>query len=76
MVIDTASVLGSFVHRAGAGDGLSDPGRVAQGGGLYGAYLIDRFTQSLNATTTEIRFLLSTWNPYNTLLMSALVTVT
>jgi hypothetical protein len=34
VVIDTESTFGNFVHRAGATDGLSDPGRVAQGGGL------------------------------------------
>jgi Domain of unknown function (DUF4185) len=66
---------GEFMHRAGSGDGLSDPGREREWGGEYGPYLIDRYTKALPADEAGPRvqayFVMSTWNPYNTVLMTA-----
>src|SRR4051794_21263214 len=69
-VYETETALGQFIHRANSGDLLSDPGRERTGGGVYGGYLIDRFTQPIDTTTAQFYFLMSTWNPYNTVLMT------
>ncbi len=74
-VYETETALGQFVHRANSGDMLSDPGRESAGGGLYGGYLIDRFTHPIDSTTAQFYFLMSTWNPYNTVLMTGTLTM-
>jgi hypothetical protein len=72
-VYDTDTGLGQFIHKRNSGDKLSDPGTEDQGGAVYGGYLIDRFTQPIDNLSARIYFLMSTWNPYNTVLMSAKV---
>jgi hypothetical protein len=67
---------GFFMHRKDGDDGLSDPGRIGEWGGEYGPYMIDRFTREIDVggqgvKQAQIYFVLSTWNPYNTILMTA-----
>lgn len=61
------------MHRGGSDDGLSDPGREGVGGGVYGPYPISRYTRPNQDGSTTMFFVLSVWNPYNTMLMSAIV---
>jgi len=69
---------GHFMHVANGDDGLSDPGREHEFGGEYGPYLIGRYTGSVDADGPGMRqariyFVMSTWNPYNTVLMTAVI---
>ena len=59
---------GHFMHAPGAEDAVSDPGREQEWGGEYGPYLIPRFFTGDQATTT-IFYTMSTWNPYQVVLM-------
>jgi len=72
-IFDFIGALGKFVHRANSGDGLSDPGREDVGGGPYGPYIIGPYTTRIDNGVTRMFFVLSVWNPYNTMLMSAVV---
>ena len=56
-----------FAPRSGC-DFLSDPGRLTTYGGIYGPYPIPRFTSATPAGAA-MYFTLSTWNPYNSILM-------
>lgn len=60
---------GAILHAANEPDGLSDPGREHEWGGEYGPYVIDRFTRALPGRRAAVYFVLSTWNPYNTVEM-------
>ncbi len=51
-------------------DSVHDPGREREWGGEYGPYLINAYTTGGGGRTT-IFFLMSTWNPYTTVLMQA-----
>jgi hypothetical protein len=51
-------------------DAVHDPGRETTYGGAYGPYMIARYTKG-DAQSTTIYFVLSTWNPYNTVLMKS-----
>ncbi len=51
-------------------DAVHDPGREAVWGGEYGPYLIARFARG-EADRTTIYFVMSTWNPYNVVLMKS-----
>jgi hypothetical protein len=51
-------------------DSVHDPGRENVWGGEYGPYLISRFTTGDQSRTT-IYYVMSTWNPYNTVLMKS-----
>jgi hypothetical protein len=64
---------GHFMHVPNGSDSLSDPGREHEWGGEYGPYLVDRFTTRVDDNTARVYFVLSTWNPYNTVLMTATV---
>ncbi len=71
---------GKFMHissqfKADA-DKLSDAGREAEWGGEYGPYLMARFTKALPATGLlprgcRIFYTLSTWNPYQVMVMQS-----
>jgi len=50
-------------------DGLSDPGREDEWGGEYGPYVIDRYTRAVAKGRAAVYFVMSTWNPYNTVEM-------
>jgi hypothetical protein len=69
---DTHAGYGHFMHRAqghGQEDALSDPGREADWGGEYGPYLLPRFS-ALHEGVWTIHYTLSTWNPYQVVVMS------
>lgn len=51
-------------------DSMQDPGRENDYGGEYAPYMIPRFFKG-DANDATIYFLMSTWNPYNTVLMKA-----
>lgn len=51
-------------------DSVHDPWREREWGGEYGPYLISRFTTG-DGTRSTIYFVMSTWNPYATVLMEA-----
>lgn len=51
-------------------DGFHDPGRQDEWGGEYGPYIIPRFTTG-DANACKIYYTLSTWNPYQFVLMSS-----
>ncbi len=66
-----------FIHRAvtpsqPACDSLSGPSRLDVEGGSYGPYVISRFTSgdSVRGTSTFF-YVMSTWNPYNTVIMKS-----
>ena len=63
---------GKFMHisrkHPRTDDALSDPGREDDWGGEYAPYLIDRYATGTPNRTT-LYFVLSTWNPYNVMLM-------
>jgi hypothetical protein len=69
---------GHFMHVKDGADTLSDAGRKHEWGGEYGLYLIHRYTRGVASSDAAIRqaqvyFVLSTWNPYNTVLMTATI---
>jgi cysteine-rich repeat protein len=66
-VADRAYCNYLFAPRSGC-DSLSDPGRLTTYGGIYGPYPIPRFTSATPAGAA-MYFTLSTWNPYNSILM-------
>jgi hypothetical protein len=53
-------------------DYVYDPGRATDWGGEYGPYVISKFAKG-DSTQTTIYFVLSTWNPYNTVLMKSIL---
>jgi hypothetical protein len=60
---------GALMHVQNGPDGLSDPGREDEWGGEYGPYVIDRYTRALRGNRSAVYFVMSTWNPYNTVEM-------
>jgi hypothetical protein len=72
-IFDADAAFGHYIHVAGRHDGLSDQDRGDEGGGVYGPYLINRYTRLNDDGSTKMFFVLSVWNPYNTMLMSTLV---
>jgi hypothetical protein len=48
---------------------VSDPHSTDQAGDAYGPYLISRFTRGAPGGTSDIYYLMSTWNPYTVVLM-------
>ena len=66
---------GKYMHvsskfERGPHDKFSDPGRESEWGGEYGPYLIPRFTRG-DAAHCRICYTLSTWNPYQTILVES-----
>ncbi|HMV67096.1 MAG TPA: DUF4185 domain-containing protein, partial [Myxococcota bacterium] len=49
-------------------DAVCDPGREGTWGGPYGPYIVARHTAG-DAREATLHFVLSVWNPYNTMLM-------
>ncbi len=49
-------------------DAVHDPGRERETGGPYGPYVISPYTTG-DMTRTTIYYVMSTWNPYNIVLM-------
>lgn len=56
-------------------DSVHDPGRENTNGGEYGPYIIAPLTTGDDSGST-IYYTLSTWNPYNVMLMSSRITLT
>jgi hypothetical protein len=71
---DESVGYGKLMHRMNEEDGLYDPGRLGEWGGEYGPYIIHRFTRDASVPgggrRAQIYFVMSTWNPYNTVLMT------
>lgn len=70
-----------FIHRAvtpsqPACDSLSGASRLDVAGGSYGPFFISRFTSgdSVRGTSTFF-YIMSTWNPYNTVIMKSSILV-
>lgn len=64
-----------FMHDAQCGcDSLSDPNRGGEWGGEYGPYIIPSFTTG-DRFSLNIHYTMSTWNPYNVMLMRSTVRV-
>jgi hypothetical protein len=64
---------GTFMHvewKTNRMDSFHDPRQEERWGGEYGPYLIGRFTRG-DARRSTIFFTMSTWNPYQVVLMSA-----
>jgi hypothetical protein len=66
---------GKYMHasgepKSGPPDHLSEPGRENEWGGEYGPYLIPRFTRG-DDHHCRICYMLSTWNPYQAVLMES-----
>jgi hypothetical protein len=57
-------------------DDVSDPGRENEWGGEYGPYVVSRLSAEATGDEGEVVFVLSTWNPYNTVLMGSRVRAT
>jgi hypothetical protein len=74
-IFDAGAAFGHYIHVKDAADGQSDPGREGEGGGVYGPYMISRYTQPNDDGSTTMYFVLSVWNPYNTMLMSAIMRI-
>jgi len=75
-IFDLDAAYGDYIHRAGSRDGLNNPGPPHfedESGNAYGPYLINRYTRPSQDGSTTMFFVLSVWNPYNTMLMSAIV---
>lgn len=53
-------------------DLFSDPNRHPRGAGVYGPYIIKRFCSG-DAQSCNIYYTMSTWNPYQVVLMGSLV---
>lgn len=51
-------------------DKVHDAGRENEWGGEYGPYVVERFTRGVKGRAT-IYYVLSTWNPYNTVLIKS-----
>jgi hypothetical protein len=64
-----ATGYGALMHVKNGPDRLSDPGREDEWGGEYGPYMIDRYTRGSPDRRTAVYFVMSTWNPYNTVEM-------
>jgi len=68
-----------FIHRGVTSsqpvcDSLSSIDRLGDGGGNYGPYFISRFTTGNEAQlTSTFYFVMSTWNPYNTVIMKSTI---
>jgi hypothetical protein len=62
-----------FMHdpQGKCGDRLTDPHSPQTAGDPYAPYMITRFAEGVAGEHADIYFLMSTWNPYNVVLMKA-----
>ena len=56
-------------HQLSRCDEIHDPGRADEFGGEYGPYQIPRFSREVEGGGALVYFVMSTWNPYNVVLM-------
>lgn len=71
VAFDPADGYCAFMHASWASemcDSVQDPGRDNEWGGEYGPYILERFTRG-DASSATLYFVMSTWNPYNTVVM-------
>lgn len=64
----------SFMNQAGCTT-LSDPHNPGTAGDPYAPYIIAKFHKGEEGRYSDIYFLMSTWNPYNVVLMKARLTL-
>ncbi|CAN5631381.1 hypothetical protein BH11ARM2_BH11ARM2_05930 [soil metagenome] len=72
-LFDPKDGYGKFMHISWKDrkvDSVNDPGRENEYGGEYAPYMIPRFFRK-NEKGARIYFVMSTWNPYNVVLMRA-----
>jgi hypothetical protein len=69
VLFDPQQGYGKFMHAPGK-DTVNDPRRENDHGGEYAPYMIPRFFKKTPDGAT-IYFVMSTWNPYNVVLMKA-----
>jgi hypothetical protein len=70
VLFDPKDGYGKFMHASNGPDRMADPYRQKEYGGEYAPYMIPRFFRKTKEGVA-IYFLMSTWNPYNVVLMRA-----
>jgi len=75
IIFDPKDGYGKFIHSPGK-DNIYDKGRNRHSdwGAVYGPYQITPYTTGIKSRYTKIYFTLSTWNPYQVIQMSAIIT--
>ena len=76
LVFDPADGYGQFMHAPGrdnVADRMFGCDRSGEYGGEYGPYQVTRYATGVTDVYTKIYFTLSTWNPYQSHLMSAVI---
>jgi hypothetical protein len=75
IVFDPSEGYGRFIHQPGM-DNLNDRDRdgPSDWGDIYGPYQMAPYATGIKGRYTKIYFTLSTWNPYQTIQMSAILT--
>jgi hypothetical protein len=56
------------MHIKDKSDGLGDPNRAEEWGGEYGPYIMSRYTSGADGHC-RIYYTMSTWNPYQVMVM-------
>jgi hypothetical protein len=74
VIFGGADGFGQFIHQPGVDHTQEGFGRdrSREPGGVYGPYQITRYTRR-NDGGTQIYFTMSTWNPYQVMLMTAIL---
>jgi len=75
IIFDPKDGYGKFIHSPGK-DNIYDKGRNRHSdwGSVYGPYQIPPYSTGIKYRYTKIYFTLSTWNPYQVIQMSAIIT--
>lgn len=75
IIFDPKDGYGKFIHSPG-NDNIYDKGRnrPSDGGAVYGPYQITPYSTGIKNRYTKIYFTLSTWNPYQVIQMSSIIT--
>ena len=75
IIFDPKDGYGKFIHSPG-NDNIYDKGRnrPSDWGAVYGPYQITPYSTGIKYRYTKIYFTLSTWNPYQVIQMSAIIT--
>jgi hypothetical protein len=75
IIFDPKDGYGKFIHSPGK-DNIYDKGRNRHSdwGSVYGPYQITPYSTGIKYRYTKIYFTLSTWNPYQVIQMSAIIT--
>jgi len=75
IMFDPVDAYGKYIHQPGS-DNLYDYGRnrPKDRGDEYGPYQISPFSTGIKGRYTKIYFTMSTWNPYQVVQMSSIIT--